>query len=137
MQNKHANCASPQLLCPRPTVPHAQNSPQFAWSEWPNEAPVNAYQVHSESSGRGYTGSNLHSPQAHETPYSYENQQVRYIRSCLQPLQHPDMIHSPRLTFIPLARSSQRQPLTKIRRRAITGTSSNHSSSQCHRSSEI
>jgi hypothetical protein len=80
MQNKNTNHISSQLLSPRPTLPSSQIPPQFSWSEWSSEAPINVYQAYSEPTSREHSASALYSPQATEIPYSetFENQQVRH-----------------------------------------------------------
>ena len=59
---------SPQLLCPRPTLPPSQFSPQFSWSDWPSEPPIGAYQTYSEHTP--------HHPEATDTnlQLSFQNQ---------------------------------------------------------------
>jgi len=65
------NYASPQLLCPRPTLPPSQFSPQFSCYDWPSEAPANVYQ-----SERSRYTSTSHPPQAEEIQHSFGNHQL-------------------------------------------------------------
>ena len=72
---------SPQLLCPRPTLPPSQFSPHFSWSDWPSEPPISAYQTCSE-----HTSSIPNHPQAADSSmqHSFQGQQaVMVIHSFL------------------------------------------------------
>lgn len=75
--------ASPQLLCPRPTLPPSSSliSPHFSWYDWPSEAPANVYQPERSrypTSSSTSLFQHRDVPQAVETQHSFGNQHVSY-----------------------------------------------------------
>jgi len=80
----------PQLLCPRPTLPLSRFAHHSSWSDRPSEAPINAYRAYSEPSSNQQPTSfipRVHSPQAGEKQYSFENHRALVVCCyiCLSP----------------------------------------------------